>query len=188
MGISWPTLAERCPRVTTIDHPWHDERVAPHRPPGLVGLFYRKVARMLLRASVVMDYQNVHLTGHGLFDRTRFGPPHDALLDPLHFGNQLVQTRNKRQRAGMAAAELARVQVYRGLPSANHDPKAYARSQAQKSNWERDPRVGVHLRPLKYDYERDHTGAKVIGPDGQYIIKGKQGEGRRRLVRTCPRS
>lgn len=92
-----------------------------------------------------MDYQNVHLAGHGLFDRTRFGPPHDALLDPLHFGNQLIQVRNNRQRAGMAEAVLHRVRVYRGLPSADHDQKAYARNQAQKAHWERDARGSAFI-------------------------------------------
>lgn len=132
---------------------------------------------MPLRASVVMDFQNVHLTGHGLFDRTRFGPPHDALPDPLHFSNQLIRVRNNRQRAGMAEAVLHRVRVYRGLPSADHDQKAYARNRAQKANWERDARVSVHLRPLKYQYERDDDGAKVVGPDGRHIVKGKQEKG-----------
>ncbi|ASR34272.1 hypothetical protein BAY61_03875 [Prauserella marina] len=132
---------------------------------------------MPLRASVIIDYQNLHLTGHGLFDSTRFGPAHEALVDPLHFANQLIQTRNQRQRDGMDHAELRKVLVYRGLPSAKHDQKAYARNQAQKAHWERDPRVAVHLRPLKYDYERDENGKKVVGSNGDYIVKSRSEKG-----------
>ena len=43
-----------------------------------------------LRAVVVIDYQNVHLTGHGLFACSRYAPAHEALVDPLLFANQLI--------------------------------------------------------------------------------------------------
>lgn len=62
-----------------------------------------------LRAALVIDYQNVHLTGHGRFDSTRFGPKHEALV-------------------------------------------------------ERDQRVHVTLRPLKYRYQRDANGHPVRDP------------------------
>lgn len=130
-----------------------------------------------LRASVVIDYQNVHLTGHGLFDVSRFGPPHEALVDPLHFANQLIQVRNQRQRPGMDHAELRQALVYRGLPSADHDPKAYARNLAQQAHWERDPRVRVHLRALKYEYRRDENGSKIVGPDGKHVVTGRSEKG-----------
>ena len=59
---------------------------------------------------------------------------------------------------GMPHAVLAKVLVYRGEPSAEHDSTDYARSQSQKSHWERDARVHVTLRPLKYEYQRDAQG------------------------------
>jgi hypothetical protein len=34
--------------------------------------------------------------------------------------------------------------------SAKHDPKPYARNLPQKTEWERDPRIKVTLRPLNY--------------------------------------
>jgi len=114
-----------------------------------------------LRAAVVIDYQNVHLTGHGRFDSTRFGPKHDALVDPLHFANQLIQVRNSRQREGHDPAVLRWVDVYRGEPSVDHESKAHARNQAQKAHWERDNRVSVTLRPLKYRYRRDASGRPI---------------------------
>lgn len=63
-----------------------------------------------------MDYQNVHLTGHELFAVSRDRPRHESLVDPLHFGNQLISARNRAQRPGMDHAELAHLLVYRGQP------------------------------------------------------------------------
>lgn len=81
---------------------------------------------------MVVDYQNVHLTGHDLFAVSRHEAPHTSLIDPLLFAQQLLTARNRAQRPGMAAAVLRRVLVYRGQPSPEHDPKPYARNQAQK--------------------------------------------------------
>lgn len=130
-----------------------------------------------LRAVVVIDYQNVHLTGHGLFEISKHGPPHEALIDPLLFAGQLLSTRNRLQRAGMPAAVLRRVLVYRGQPSPEHDPKPYARNQAQKAQWQRDRRVAVTLRPLKYRYVRDETGRPLIDGNGQKTVLGKDEKG-----------
>jgi hypothetical protein len=126
-----------------------------------------------LRTVIVIDYQNVHLTGHQLFEATRHLPKHKTLIDPFLFANRLLHVRNASQRPGHPAAVLDRVLVFRGEPSPEHDPRGYARNQAQKARWERDPRVEVTLRPLKYEYERtaegriatDHAGHKIVtGP------------------------
>lgn len=123
-----------------------------------------------LRAVIVIDYQNVHLTGHGLFTNDR--PRHETLIDPLLFAGRLLQARNRAQRPGHPAAVLRRVLVYRGQPSNVHDPRAYARSQAQKAHWERDPRVEVTLRPLRYTLVRDAQGLPARGADGNTIAQG----------------
>jgi hypothetical protein len=124
-----------------------------------------------------MDYQNVHLTAHELFAISKHRPRHESLVDPMHFGNQLISVRNKAQRPGMDHAVLTRVLAYRGQPSAEHDPKPYARNQAQKAHWERDSRITVHHRPLKYRYERDIDGRPRLGPDGQKIVESKGEKG-----------
>lgn len=98
------------------------------------------------RAVVVIDYQNVHLTGHGQFASTRLLPKHEALVDPLLFVSALIRTRNAAQRPGMAQAVLRKVRVYGGLPAPEHDPDAYRRNLAQQAQWERDRRVQVTLR------------------------------------------
>lgn len=125
-----------------------------------------------LRASIVIDYQNVHLGGHDLFESTRRLPRHETLIDPLVFSQRLLRARNAAQRAGMAHAVLNRVLVYRGQPSSLHDSVGYARNQAQKAQWERDRRVNVTLRPLKYPYRRDEFGQHVTDHVGNKIISG----------------
>jgi hypothetical protein len=131
----------------------------------------------LLQACVVIDYQNMHLTAHGLFDGTRFGPKHDCLLDPLSFSVNLLEMRNVRQRPGFPAAEVRSVLVYRGLPSPEHDQAAYARSLAQQAHWERDSRVKVHLRPLRYLYRYDDQGSLVRDAHGERVVAGVQEKG-----------
>lgn len=51
---------------------------------------------MTLNAVVVMDYQNVHLTAHDVFDR--HGGKHEALIHPRRFAEVAIQRRNKTQR------------------------------------------------------------------------------------------
>lgn len=124
-----------------------------------------------------MDYQNVHLTGYELFGAGQGLAKHETLVHPLHFANQLILARNRAQRPDADHAELVRVLVYRGEPSAEHDPRPYAWNQAQKAMWERDRRVSVHMRPLKYRYEYDANGQRVSGPDGKLIVRGKTEKG-----------
>ena len=130
-----------------------------------------------LRTCVVVDYQNMHLTAHGLYDCSRHGPKHDCLLDPATFAANLLSVRNSGQRPGHRDAELTTVLVYRGLPSNRHDPASYGRSLAQKAQWERDTRVKVHLRPLKYRFRYDSQGEVVRDSDGNEIIDGVEEKG-----------
>lgn len=93
-------------------------------------------------------------------------------MDPLLFATHLLRERNASQRPGMPAAVLRRVEVFSGQPSPEHDPDGYARRQAQKAQWERDARVTVTLRPLKYEYVRDDSGAYATDVDGRRIVVG----------------
>jgi hypothetical protein len=130
-----------------------------------------------MRATVVVDYQNVHLVGHNLFASTRDLPPHESLVDPLLFAQTWAGVRNAAQRPGMPACEVNRVLVYRGLPSPDHDSDAYARNLAQQAHWERDPRVTVTHRPLKYDYARDGDGRPASDASGHRMVLGKREKG-----------
>lgn len=129
----------------------------------------------LLRAAIVMDYQNVHLVGAKLF--APYQPLHEYLIHPLHYAHQLIIARNANQREGAPSAQLERVQVYRGLPSATHDPDPYAWNMAHKSEWEKDPRVRVTHRPLKYDYEWTADGRRATDVNGREIVKGRREKG-----------
>ncbi len=151
--------------------------LTPRRPPGLVGLFFEPGGQTVAQAVVVMDYQNVHLMGNGLFAPGQ--PPHLSLVHPLHYANRLLHARNRNQRPGVGSvqAQLAQVLVYRGLPSPLHDSAHYNRSQAQKAEWERDLRVKVTLRPLKYEYQRDASGRKATDGGGAPIVTGKVEKG-----------
>lgn len=108
------------------------------------------------KAVVIVDYQNIHLSGHGLWC-PKGEPPHLCLIHPLHFANQLLQQRNllhrliaERDGHVFESVVLDRVIAFRGQPSNRHDATNYRRTQAQRSEWTRDPRSEVRYRPLKY--------------------------------------
>lgn len=130
-----------------------------------------------LSATVVIDYQNLHLTGHGQFPSTSVLPKHDTLIDPLLYALGLLRERNAKQCPGYPHAVLRQVLVYRGLPIAEYDPKDNRRSQAQKAHWERDQRVTVTLRALKYTPLRDATGQITKDAAGNRISVRKREKG-----------
>ena len=68
----------------------------------------------MLRTSIVIDYQNVYLTAHDVFDPR--GERHDALIHPMHFARRAVEERNSRVRDGFELAKVSRACVPR--PSA----------------------------------------------------------------------
>lgn len=113
--------------------------------------------------------------GHALFGGEL--PKHETLVHPGMFATQLLRERNHRQKPGFVDAELARVLVFRGEPSPDHDPRDYARNQAQRATWQRDARVLVTLRPLKYDYQRAADGRPATTSDGRRIVTGKREKG-----------
>lgn len=118
--------------------------------------------RQDLRASVVIDYQNVHLTAAGLYMRGQ--PAHEALIHPGRFASRLAQVRNDRMSEAFEPAQVTRVLVFRGLPSATHDPDRNARNLQQQGEWQKDPRVRVSHRPLRYSLRQTPNGRVPNGP------------------------
>lgn len=103
-------------------------------------------------AAVVIDYQNLHLTAHGRFCASG-APVHECLIHPLYFANTVLTARTTQLRQqGSDDGELfvGAVLVYRGLPDSRKQPKQNRRSQLQKTEWSRDPKVKVDYRPLRY--------------------------------------
>lgn len=123
-----------------------------------------------LKAVVLIDYQNLHITGWEVFSRHAGVELHEALIDPAVFARRLITARNAANTTTPPAA-LDSVKVFRGLPSAVHDPDAYRRNQDQKRNWESDG-VDVTLRPLKYRYLRDSRGRPVMDANGKKSLAG----------------
>ncbi|MDO5066409.1 MAG: hypothetical protein Q4D96_03925 [Propionibacteriaceae bacterium] len=129
-----------------------------------------------LRATIIMDYQNIHLVGHDTFS-SRTQPLHETLIDPLKFAQQLVLARNAAQKPGYEKAVLGKVLVFRGLPSNEHDPHDYARSLRQKAQWQRDKQVKVVFRPLRYRLERDAASHPILDINEKPIILEKREKG-----------
>lgn len=123
-----------------------------------------------LRAAVVMDYQNVHLTARDIFQPGQ--PPYTALIHPMQFAKAAVQERNRRQREGFPHATLAKVFVARGLPHTDHEREQNGRCTAQAEQWRRDG-AEVHLRDLKYEYDRDASGRPIKDINGKMTPKGR---------------
>ena len=124
----------------------------------------------MLRAAVIIDYQNVHLTGVELFGERN--DPRRYPLNPLLFATSLLDERNSRVSEDRLLATLARVEVYRGLPSSLHDPQDNASNLEQQRTWIQDTRVSVTHRPLKYTGTRN--GRAGIGSKN-YVTKREKG-------------
>jgi hypothetical protein len=129
----------------------------------------------MLRAAIVVDYQNVHLTARDTFDR--HGDPHASLVHPVAFAKRALIERNGRQRPGYPHATLVRVTAFRGLPHADHDWEQNRRCLDQASQWRSDGAV-VELRDLKYKYRRGADGRPIKDihgkkePEGRPVEKG----------------
>lgn len=127
----------------------------------------------MLRMAVVVDYQNMHLTAHEYFTKPHGYKPHQALIDPFKLAFQIAAAKNATTDSGFHV-EVSRIEVFRGIPSAEFDPQGHWRNQKQRDNWMRG-RVGlidVTLRPLKYGYRKvdgrsvpDPTNAQEKGID-----------------------
>lgn len=100
--------------------------------------------------AVVMDYQNVHMTGADVFRPNQ--PRENSLISPYKFGLQLIAA--KKESLG-EDFKLSRVEVFRGLPRPDDPSGGYRRNNTQKDAWEREGEgiVSVTLRPLKYRFE-----------------------------------
>lgn len=74
---------------------------------------------MTVRMAVVIDYQNVHLTAAQLFLPGR--PIEESLIEPFRFAKQLAKARNS---DGLHEVEVAHIEVFRGIPIPDDDPRA----------------------------------------------------------------
>lgn len=120
----------------------------------------------MLKAAVVIDYQNVHLTAHDIFNPR--GGRHESLIDPMLFAQTAIRQRNRTQRAGFPEAELTRVVAYRGLPHIDHQWEQHRRCIDQAEQW-RASGAEVELRDLKYSYQRGADGQPIMDVFGKKV-------------------
>jgi hypothetical protein len=122
---------------------------------------------LTVKLALLMDYQNVHLTA-----RDRFAPPGThpvkTQLHPARFAGQVVATRNARHHG--PHAQLVLVRVYRGVPNSRLEPRLNSVTEAQRSEWIRDPRVEVWYRPLRYPPSWPADPAREKGVDVKLAV------------------
>jgi len=113
---------------------------------------------------IVMDYQNVHLTGAHLFRPHQ--PLHEWLVHPGKFANEWRKARLRATYAPFSAGDSVRfrVHVHRGLPDASLP--GYARNMAQKAHWETATALTTEVRhrPLRYRKHYVSPGGWQIDP------------------------
>lgn len=99
----------------------------------------------MTRVAVFIDWQNTYKTAREAFG-WRDWPNEYGNYSPLGLSLELARAND------LGDAELARVFVYRGLPSTRHDPGGYAANRRQSAAWmAENPDVVVpKLRPLAY--------------------------------------
>lgn len=110
---------------------------------------------MTRQLCVVVDYENVLRTGHAAFAKAR--PLRDCTIDPFRYACQVARVLNKGKRTFDAEwVEVARVEVFRGLPNQRANPTGYSLNRQQRDTWTKGHVgvVDVTLRPL----QRRHDG------------------------------
>lgn len=118
-------------------------------------------------AQLFIDYQNLHFTAWECF--TPYGTEvWQSLVHPGKFADQVREARLARH---FPDVEITVIHVYRGLPSRRHEPTQHARVQRQASNWTRDRRVQMNLRPLRYPSDWPDSPAQEKGVDVQLAIE-----------------
>jgi uncharacterized LabA/DUF88 family protein len=94
----------------------------------------------LRRFVLFVDYQNAYMQARRCFAREA-SRPSAGQFRPAALG-ELVGAR--------LGIELHQVRVYRGLPHAVRDPRSFTAADRQISAWQRNERVAVVTRPLRY--------------------------------------
>ena len=100
----------------------------------------------MTQIALFIDWQNAYKSAREAFG-WRDWPNEYGNFSPYALGRLLAPAN---ERGG--DAELARVFVYRGLPSNRHDPEGYAANRRQSAAWmAEDPEIVIpKLRPLRY--------------------------------------
>lgn len=118
-------------------------------------------------AQLFIDYQNLHFTAWECF--TSYGTEvWQSLIHPGKFADQVRAARLARH---FPDVDITAIHVYRGIPSRKNEPTQNARVQRQASNWTRDRRVKMNLRPLRYPSDWPDSKSQEKGVDVQLAIE-----------------
>lgn len=111
-------------------------------------------------AHLFIDYQNLHLSAHECFEPDM--PVHNSLIHPGLFADEVQRVRNGLVHTPVT---IEKIHVYRGQPSSEREVQAAARNKAQRAAWERDRRVKVFSRSLRYPHDWPDTPSREKGVD-----------------------
>ena len=98
-------------------------------------------SRRTERVLVLIDYENVRRSANDGFLGQR--ESHRGVVDPVGLAEEICGRRKR-------PSTLARVHVYRGRPSAEHQPKPRSYFDRYAALWRRDERCVLKARDLKY--------------------------------------
>ncbi|MCW2794020.1 MAG: hypothetical protein JWO76_3118, partial [Nocardioides sp.] len=91
--------------------------------------------------TVFLDWQNVYNHAREAFHTS--GEHHTkGQVDPVDLAEVLT--------ARIESGKLTAIRIYRGMPDNAYDPHGYAAARRQQTAWQRDPRVIVTNRNLRY--------------------------------------
>lgn len=111
-------------------------------------------------AHLFIDYQNLHPSAHECFGGGL--PIHHSLIHPGLFADQVQQVRNS---LVYSPVTIEKIHVYRGQPSSEREVTPAARNKAQAAEWERDRRVKIHTRTLRYPHDWPDAPSREKGVD-----------------------
>lgn len=111
-------------------------------------------------AHLFIDYQNLHLSAHECFENQM--PIHHSLIHPGLFADEVQRIRNS---LVFTPVTIEKIHVYRGQPSSEREVEAAARNKSQAASWEKDRRVKVHTRTLRYPRDWPDSPSREKGVD-----------------------
>ena len=128
-----------------------------------------------LCTTIVVDYQDVHLTSHRRFKSDQERPPTPGTDRPAPLREPTAPGPQRAAARWDAEPVLRTVYVYRRLPSSDHNPRAFARNLAQMAQRERVKRL-PSPRPIGYRYWPDAGGRRITNPVRIKVLRGPSAE------------
>lgn len=119
-------------------------------------------------AKLFIDYQNLHFSAWEMFAAGLQTQVWECLIHPGKFADQVLAARLGKN---WPEVDLTEIHVFRGLPSRRHEVKQHSRVQRQASQWTRDRRVKMHLRPLRYPRDWPDEPSQEKGVDVELAVE-----------------